>query len=355
MQNICLSELNTLIQFFAALYLTITIDSLIFKRFWTPNSYDIVKDVLAKFDFAISTPAIKPLMENVKKIAINNDKQSRQRGGYFLLWCIYLLIYFLFEHGNNNVENYKIHLFLTISFSFIVYIVGIFCWKKTLHILCSFVGVIAIASLSILGINHINLLKIFFTNLINEFPNLVVIEILLVLIVPIILRLIINFLKSTVYIRYLTFNLSDEWNRSTNTLEGLENKEQSSCDEAYKDAYSSFYFSQDQSVDSVYTKFTEILQDRIKNIINVGQWDLLKFYFSRKYNEIPKFEKKSDFDDKILEKKLPDSANTNKLEEHCKKYAQTNGVRLDTYCAKNNLDPTEFRKYRNAWLKNSKS
>lgn len=51
-----LSDLNTIVQFFSALYVTIAIDNMMFNRFWTPDVFAVVENALKKFDFALSTP-----------------------------------------------------------------------------------------------------------------------------------------------------------------------------------------------------------------------------------------------------------------------------------------------------------
>lgn len=64
-----LSDLNTIVQFFSALYVTIAIDNMMFNRFWTPDVFAVVENALKKFDFALSTPKQQELNHGKTKSA----------------------------------------------------------------------------------------------------------------------------------------------------------------------------------------------------------------------------------------------------------------------------------------------
>lgn len=77
-----LSDLNTIVQFFSALYVTIAIDNMMFNRFWTPDVFAVVENALKKFDFALSTPKQQELLNVIKNRSVEIDK----RISHFIWW-----------------------------------------------------------------------------------------------------------------------------------------------------------------------------------------------------------------------------------------------------------------------------
>lgn len=92
-----LSDLNTIVQFFSALYVTIAIDNMMFNRFWTPDVFAVVENALKKFDFALSTPKQQELLNVIKNRSVEIDTSARREGAFYLMLCVSLLIYFAFE------------------------------------------------------------------------------------------------------------------------------------------------------------------------------------------------------------------------------------------------------------------
>ncbi len=58
-----ISTLSTYVQFLAAIYVTICIDNLIGRRFWTPNYYETVINELSIFKKYFSTSKQEMLEE----------------------------------------------------------------------------------------------------------------------------------------------------------------------------------------------------------------------------------------------------------------------------------------------------
>lgn len=79
-----LSDLNTIVQFFSALYVTIAIDNMMFNRFWTPDVFAVVENALKKFDFALSTPKQQELLNVMRLI------QAQEEKGLFILCSVFL-------------------------------------------------------------------------------------------------------------------------------------------------------------------------------------------------------------------------------------------------------------------------
>lgn len=134
-----MNELNTIVQFLSAIYLTITIDSLMFKRFWTPNLYGIVSEELKKYDFALSSPVRQQLLSVIKGYGNEVDEKSRRRGSYFLALCITMLFVFSIETSLSLKEWSYLVLLLASIVGGVTYILGVFLWKRWRHVIYSFI------------------------------------------------------------------------------------------------------------------------------------------------------------------------------------------------------------------------
>lgn len=127
-----LSDLNTIVQFFSALYVTIAIDNMMFNRFWTPDVFAVVENALKKFDFALSTPKQQELLNVIKNRSVEIDTSARREGAFYLMLCVSLLIYFAFE-GLLSETNQCICCFVILmdmAMVFGLYIIGAFEWKR---------------------------------------------------------------------------------------------------------------------------------------------------------------------------------------------------------------------------------
>lgn len=163
-----LSDLNTIVQFFSALYVTIAIDNMMFNRFWTPDVFAVVENALKKFDFALSTP-----------------KQQ---------------------------------------------------------------------------------------------------ELLNVILVPIVMRIVINWLYSTVYVKYLDVRLTEEYVAYQNTKKAIRSKNKDLCDFRYDGVYKEVFFSADKSQDNVETVLVNKLLDYLSFACKpVRVLELLCYRFSADY------------------------------------------------------------------------
>ena len=127
-----LSDLNTIVQFFSALYVTIAIDNMMFNRFWTPDVFAVVENALKKFDFALSTPKQQELLNVIKNRSVEIDTSARREGAFYLMLCVSLLIYFAFEGllSETNQCRCCFVILMDMAMVFGLYIIGAFEWKR---------------------------------------------------------------------------------------------------------------------------------------------------------------------------------------------------------------------------------
>jgi len=92
-----MENLNTFIQYLAALYFTICIDGAFFRRFWSPDYYKLVTENIGKYRFQQSTMLKDKLNKAIREHADKIEDHSVKRGVFMLLFCVFLLIYNAFE------------------------------------------------------------------------------------------------------------------------------------------------------------------------------------------------------------------------------------------------------------------
>lgn len=74
--------------------------------------------------------------------------------------------------------------------------------------------------------------------------------IILVFLVPIVMRIVINWLYSTVYVKYLDVRLTEEYVAYQNTKKAIRSKNKDLCDLRYDGVYKEVFFSADYRNDN---------------------------------------------------------------------------------------------------------
>lgn len=287
-----LSDLNTIVQFFSALYVTIAIDNMMFNRFWTPDVFAIVEKALKKFDFALSTPKQQELLNVIKKRSVEIDSSARREGTFYLLLCVSLLIYFAFE-GLLPVKMQCMYCFVILmdmAIVFGLYVIGAFEWEKWWEVWFRYIFVVIAAFVWIYMTSNaspkILSMKDFAISKNASITFFARTMIILVLLVPILMRIIINWLYSTVYVRYLDVRLAKEYVAYQNTKKAIRSKDKDLCDFRYDEVYKEVFFSGDKSQDNVETVLVNKLLDYLSFACKpVRGLELLCYRFSADYRK----------------------------------------------------------------------
>lgn len=341
-----IGDMSELVGFIGAIYFTITVDNLLFKRFWTPDFYKLIEMSLKRFDFALSTPLKESLMSSVREKSRSVEFRARYRGAFLLSICVYILIFCSLEP---SLQQFAIHynaLLCTLVISIFIFICGLFAWRR-LRIL-----VVCILSVPVIYfICHYFLTTLESTNKLslwlNDNPICLYAKCTLIvfLIIPIIGRLIFNWLNSNVYAEYLIKKLDDEYEKYSSTAEGIRTKDESKCAQEYDGVFKKIYLSSALTDDEVMTEFNDVLIDRLKQTVNRNSWwTLIQYHFSTDTKT-----SKTDFSKSAEIYYLPDYK-VESYEAHCRKYSSLKDVKIRDYCKKHNIDEIAFRKYRKEWM-----
>lgn len=323
-----ISELSSYIELFAAVYLTISLDDMLLKRFWTP---DYKKEMESAFS-NINMPELakKQVFEKAQEISTIEEKRSRKRGVIMFCLSVLLLTIVGFESSISTIYGSCTEVLLTISL--IVLSVLLFlldgCFLKTGWNVISQVILLPLLSLlSCYILGKITVLNESINNNSTFWEFMVKSLIYLSLLIPVLWQLFRNWIYTKFYLLYIVEQTSikaDEYNYAINY-------DQSKGDKMTK--VSKLY------MNFVAEKIAQGNQDRpitefYKTLLN----DLITVDYLP--NSIPLII----YSRKMHRKYFPSNC---KLKRLSKKYASLQKKpTLEEFCKENNVDCQCFKSYR---------
>lgn len=276
-----IGDYATLIQFFAAIYLTLSFDNVLFKNIWSLNYVQIIqsrmKILFSEKSGTLFDNKIKSTIEETVSIV---EKQSRLRG----FVCLFLSVFTLWYIGGetvlsqNGIEGFTIlqyHLPYTLFLlsTTIVFFIVVVWVNRLLYvaILCTLALVIYIAAY-IFDCNI--LLNIRFVRVITENINNII---PVALFIPLAYQLFVSWLYSDNYYYILGGKIKKEhelYNKAINAKEPEELPEE--YDEAIKTTF--FDKQKDSKSDTKVTNIVSILNKRLQNTLSVpSMFEILKY------------------------------------------------------------------------------
>lgn len=352
-----ISELNTFIQYLAALYFTICIDGAFFRRFWSPDYYRLVTENIGQYKFQQSQTLKDKLNKAIKEHAEKIEDHSIKRGVFMLLYCLFYLIFIVFEiKYSTDLDKAKEWFALFVS---LVYVAAIMLmsgfslkkWRWVVFHTTIFITIFVI----------VHNLEIVNKNNIHYFLWVFRIKIFLVvfLLLPIVYQLYINWLYSQAYVQHLISTLNDEYERYLKTSKAITDKNKDLVDECYIKVFSDSYFD-NSGQDVVITNFNQAVINRLimacrppVPMVLIKKWISIKID-KNNIEQIRKIESKYQFSDaevipqKGQEKDLVENPLYDRLIEE---YSTRPGVPLVKFCKEKGVDHALFKEYRKLKLK----
>lgn len=192
-----ISNYSSLIELFAALYVTMAVEFEFFRNIWNPKAKDAIDEILKNEEGTETTNSHFDLIKN----SVDNLHESiaiitNRRGGFMLAMCVLLLIFI----GNEKVESY-LSLDICMILSWIAMLFSNYLLKKWKAV----VGIVVIIFVCFLCINSSETLSSFLKKyslvafLIRNTSTFVVLTIIL----PIVHHLFVNWMYHGVYQGYL--------------------------------------------------------------------------------------------------------------------------------------------------------
>ena len=349
-------NLSAFIQFIGALYISLTVDSTLFKRFWNPDFFAMMSSNIEQYTndkgVKISTELNNKLTNTARDISNQIDTSSRRQGCMMLIYSVALLVILGFK---NHFVGEQMIIASWVLLCFLV--LGLISFLFSNIILTNWGAVFITAGLVLL------LQLLIFINPITHLlygvtiPSVwLKIVLVLFLLIPIIWRVFYNWLYSRIYYKYNHTVIKQEYLVYVQTKKYLKDKQSQKIDDRYKDVLSDFY-NNEGSQDTV-NKCAEIYVDLVTKKCNEipGVFALLK------YRNTKVEEDNIEGNEEIKEMVSPLSNKSTELnqikqsfEELYIQYEQLKGSkRLQDFCKEKNVDVDAFRKYRNSCLNKKK-
>lgn len=255
-----IASLSAYIQFLAAIYVTICIDNLICRRFWSPDYYYLVTQKLGVFEGTLSTSKRNRLESKIREKEHILDSRSRKRGAIMLTFCLLLLWYIGFEKPLTPTTQIARNIPIA-SLSILTFIALLLCrwlsrrWRYTLTacLLVSIIFALLILYVSNLEIHDVRFSWLLYTRR----------AITILILFPIFYQLYVNWLYSKAYIIYLNRNISEEHKRYLNSKKGLEENNEKIVDSTYDSAFKNILLKKMRG-DNAMTELNDLLYEHLK-------------------------------------------------------------------------------------------
>lgn len=227
-----ISALSSLIEFFAAVYVTMSIKSDFCERFWTPQYYKDLDSLLGKYNFYTSSTSKAELIKSVKHTYDKIQGYASRKGTMMLFFCIIALIYIGFEDPSSPLElainHYKPLFYTQLLLALVVCFPNVLIKSWRWVIFWIFLIFSLYISIKFTVLNH------YCENdfLVWGFRNSKYI-LLCLLILPVIYQMIVFWEYSRMYKGYLSQKIYDEYQRYKNSLEGINEGDKDKVDLEY--------------------------------------------------------------------------------------------------------------------------
>ncbi len=352
-----IGELNTFIQYLAALYFTICIDGAFFRRFWSPDYYGLVTEIISQYKFQQSKTLKTKLNDAIKEHADKIEDHSVKRGVFMLLFTLFYLIFIAFEPKcQTELDKVKEWLPLLISSFYVVAIMLMsgFSLKKWRWVVIHIIVYVAIYAI-MHGIDLVNENNIQYFG----FARWLKIYLVILLLFPIIYQIYINWLYSQAYVQHLISTLNNEYEKYLKTNKAINDRDKKLADDGYMKVFSDSYF-ENNGQDVVVTKFNQAVLDRLIEAckppvpyVLIKKWISIKFD-KNNIEQIRKIESKYQFSgaevipQNCKETDPFDNPLYNKLIDE---YSKQTGKSLVKFCKEKGVDLVPFKEYRKLKLK----
>ena len=271
---------STLIQFVAAIYVTLSFDNWLFKSLWSMSYAKLINERVEAL-FKVSSSAIeKHLSDSVSQNAALIERRSRLRGFFSLLYCSATLWYGGYEQDvlSLNPTQDEIDIFHLSFAAFTLLSVAGFlavCLWAT-RLLHAFVVCVLLMA-GFVWLNYSDLSMCLDASVVLHFVRNLNIYCSVLVVLPLIYQIILTWLYSDNYYYILGANIRNEYEDYQKALnaDGID-----SAPAIYKDAFGQAFFDskKDNTTDTSITNITAKFKEQLLVATKVpSQFELLKY------------------------------------------------------------------------------
>lgn len=351
-----ISNFSSFVEFFAAIYVTMTVNNDFCSNFWTPKYYEEMKLLLSVYNFNGSSSIHDELLAHIKENYNVVQNNAHHRGFILLALCVCYLIFMGFENERNSmvVEHYMPIICCTLFVGIILVISNIALKKWRRVVLFVSLCIVMYVSLNVFACAKISKLPI--SHFLYEYKCHIMIGII---VLPVAYQIYVYWLYSSIYKGYLKDKVAIEYNRFSTSMTGIKNREKNKVDKVYLDIWTDTKFNSEG--DTTLTPFYKELNNRLLVLASPTHWQLVSSWFcyqGRTFIHKRKLKSKNASDmttNMVIQNQLEKYEIGNvdfqkEYEDYCawKKKARKN-TSLKAYCAANKLPAKEVI----AWLRDN--
>lgn len=280
-----LENFSSLVEFFAAVYVTMTINNDYCENFWTPQYYKEMEHLLDKFKFNTSSTSNKELINAIKTTYQKIQGNARRRGAVMLWFCVMVLIYIGFEDDNAICAKAIIHykpLFYSQSILLLIVLFPNYLmksWRWVSFWIFTITVFYALVKYTDIGL--------YFDNSLLEWGYSSSKSILLgMLLFPVLYQTLLFWEYSRMYKGYLGNKVQIEYEKYTKSLAGIQTGDKDKVDPEYKSVYGDYIITNRSNEDNSLEQFNKLLYSRLLNAASPSQFSLLYSYVRYKFNHV---------------------------------------------------------------------
>lgn len=261
-----LENFSSLVEFFAAVYVTMTINNDYCENFWTPQYYKEMEHLLDKFKFNTSSTSNKELINAIKTTYQKIQGNARRRGAVMLWFCVMVLIYIGFEDDNAICAKAIIHykpLFYSQSILLLIVLFPNYLmksWRWVSFWIFTITVFYALVKYTDIGL--------YFDNSLLEWGYSSSKSILLgMLLFPVLYQTLLFWEYSRMYKGYLGNKVQIEYEKYTKSLAGIQTGDKDKVDPEYKSVYGDYIITNRSNEDNSLEQFNKLLYSRLLNAV----------------------------------------------------------------------------------------
>lgn len=272
-----LNHYSTIVQFAAAIYLTLSFDNVLFRNLWSLDYARLINERISKLSLTTSTKIAEELKRNITANAKLVEKKSRLRGFFVLVFTIITMWVMGFEQRCENniqlIQALNITYFVYVMFSVVGFIFSCIFIERLLYqfLLCVLILIVSFVSICI------NLcFPIEYHTTLWIVNNISVISSALVLI-PLLIQLVITWLYSENYYYMLSGAIKNEYVLYNKAISAQKADE---LPEEYVKAINQCWYDKEQGGinDTKITHFSKTLQERLEAAIKTPSVSVIAKY-----------------------------------------------------------------------------
>ncbi len=213
-----ISEFASFIELFAAIYLTISLDDLLLRRFWTPDYAKRLERGLESI--SIPNLAKRPTLSSAVASSKKEENRSRKRGALMFALMVLLLIIIGYEETISQIGQIgQAFLYLSLFvLTLIIYVFDFFFLRKWLGVLCAVIFLSLFVIIVCCFLPSVSFYKAIAN---RESPLLVSYakaSLVFTLVFPVFWQLLRNRIYTHYYLSYILGEVNDKANEYNNAL-----------------------------------------------------------------------------------------------------------------------------------------